>query len=167
MGSTDTDQTTSLLAGMHEAGNGLMVRVSVIAAIGGLLFGYDTGVISGALLCIKTDLHAHTFEQQAIVSALLLGAMLGQSPPDTWPTASADAGPKFCRQHLRHRRPALRVLRGRLHAHRVPIPPRLLGRDRLVRRPLYISEVSPPRVRAGLSRATSWRSLAASCWSTW
>ena len=31
-----------------------------------------TGVISGALLFIKKDLHANTFEQQAIVSVLLL-----------------------------------------------------------------------------------------------
>jgi len=65
------------VAEMRRSGNGLLVRVSVIAAIGGLLFGYDTGVISGALLYIKTDLHAGQFEQQAIVSALLLGAMLG------------------------------------------------------------------------------------------
>jgi len=68
---------TGFVAEMPRTGNGLLVRVSAIAAIGGLLFGYDTGVISGALLYIKTDLHAGQFAQQAIVSALLLGAMLG------------------------------------------------------------------------------------------
>jgi len=47
--------------------------VSAIAAIGGLLFGYDTGVISGALLFIKSDLHASTFEQQAIVASCSWG----------------------------------------------------------------------------------------------
>ena len=61
------------------------MRVSLIAAaIGGLLFGYDTGVISGALLHIKTDLHAEKSAQQAIVSALLPGGMLGtlrRQPP--------------------------------------------------------------------------------------
>src|SRR5690349_17066553 len=67
----------SFLPQMREHGNALLLRVTIIAAIGGLLFGYDTGVISGALLYIKDDLHASTFEQQAIVSSLLLGAMLG------------------------------------------------------------------------------------------
>jgi len=61
----------------RRAANGLLLRVSAIAAIGGLLFGYDTGVISGALLFIRDDLHAGDFAQQAIVSALLLGAMGG------------------------------------------------------------------------------------------
>jgi MFS family permease len=51
--------------------------MAVIAAIGGLLFGYDTGVISGALLYIGQEMHAGTFEQEAIVSALLLGAIAG------------------------------------------------------------------------------------------
>ncbi len=58
-------------------GNRYVARVSLIAAIGGLLFGYDTGVISGALLFIKDDLHASSFEQQAAVGSLLLGAVGG------------------------------------------------------------------------------------------
>src|SRR3954454_12807344 len=46
-------------------------------ALGGLLFGYDTGVISGALLFIKKDFELTPFLEGAIVAALLLGAMFG------------------------------------------------------------------------------------------
>ena len=58
--------------------NRFLVRIAAIAALGGFLFGYDTGVVGGALLYIKHDLHAtSSFDQQAIVSSLLVGAVLG------------------------------------------------------------------------------------------
>jgi sugar porter (SP) family MFS transporter len=57
--------------------NPFVVRVSIIAAIGGFLFGYDTGIIGGALLYIKKDLGASQFEQQALVGVLLIGAVVG------------------------------------------------------------------------------------------
>ncbi len=51
--------------------------VSCVAAIGGLLFGYNTSVISGVLLFISRDFQLSTFEQEIIVSTLLIGALLG------------------------------------------------------------------------------------------
>ena len=52
-------------------------RIYFFGALGGLLFGYDTGVISGALLFIKKDFELSPFLEGAIVASLLLGAMLG------------------------------------------------------------------------------------------
>ena len=51
--------------------------VSIVAALGGLLFGYDTGVISGALLFIKSTFHLGSAGQSVVVSAVLVGAVLG------------------------------------------------------------------------------------------
>jgi len=47
---------------------------AIFAAIGGLLFGYDTGVISGALIFIKKTFDLSTFEQGLAVSSVLVGA---------------------------------------------------------------------------------------------
>lgn len=50
---------------------------TAVVALGGLLFGFDTGVISGALLFIRTDFGLDSFEEGAVISALLLGAAVG------------------------------------------------------------------------------------------
>jgi sugar porter (SP) family MFS transporter len=52
-------------------------RIYFFGALGGLLFGYDTGVISGAILFISKEFHTTPFLKGAIVAALLLGAMVG------------------------------------------------------------------------------------------
>ncbi len=48
-----------------------------IAAIGGILFGYNTSVISGVLLFVTTDFQLSTIQQEVIVSTLLIGALIG------------------------------------------------------------------------------------------
>ncbi|KAJ2158872.1 hypothetical protein GGF46_003455 [Coemansia sp. RSA 552] len=45
--------------------------------VGGFLFGYDTGVISGALVVIKDEWDLNTTQQEFIVSATTLGAIVG------------------------------------------------------------------------------------------
>src|ERR671921_207107 len=66
-------------AGAGPGGQRTFVKVAAaITATGGLLFGYDTGVISGALLFIKEDLGPLSdFVQGLIVSFLLVGAVVG------------------------------------------------------------------------------------------
>jgi MFS transporter, SP family, galactose:H+ symporter len=50
---------------------------AAFAALGGLLFGYDTGVISGAELFFKNDFALSTFALEVIVSGVLAGAAVG------------------------------------------------------------------------------------------
>ena len=57
--------------------NRFVLRLALIAALGGFLFGYDTGVISGALPFIGKDLGAGSFDEQAYVGSLLIGAVSG------------------------------------------------------------------------------------------
>ncbi len=49
----------------------------VIGALGGLLFGYDTGIIAGAILFIRQDFRLNPLEQGLVVSSLVLGAVGG------------------------------------------------------------------------------------------
>ncbi len=48
-----------------------------IAAVGGLLFGYDTGVISGAILFIKSQFSLSATMEEIVVSSVLVGAVIG------------------------------------------------------------------------------------------
>ncbi|KAJ4790501.1 Inositol transporter 1 [Rhynchospora pubera] len=64
----------SFLSNMYVLG------LTLTAGIGGLLFGYDTGVISGALLYIRDDFKAvndSSVIQETIVSMAMVGAIIG------------------------------------------------------------------------------------------
>jgi SP family galactose:H+ symporter-like MFS transporter len=54
-----------------------LTMTALVAAMGGFLFGYDTGIISGALLFIQQTYAINTFTQEIIVSSVVLGAWLG------------------------------------------------------------------------------------------
>jgi sugar porter (SP) family MFS transporter len=51
--------------------------VAGISALGGLLFGYDTGVISGAILFIQKDFGLSAIQEEIVISSVLLGAVIG------------------------------------------------------------------------------------------
>ena len=60
--------------GPHSKRLGL---IAVVATFGGLLFGYDTGVINGALAPMKGDLGLTAFTEGFVVSILIFGAAFG------------------------------------------------------------------------------------------
>ncbi len=54
-----------------------LVLIAGISAIGGLLYGYDTGIISGALLQITDDFGIESRWESVIAASILAGAVLG------------------------------------------------------------------------------------------
>jgi MFS transporter, SP family, sugar:H+ symporter len=126
-------------------------RVFFFGALGGLLFGYDTGVISGAILFIKEDFGLSPFMQGAVVAALLLGAMVG----------AAAAGPLSDRMGRRRLIiiAAVTFTVGALAAAAAPNPGSLVaarfvlglpvGSAALVV-PLYLSEIAPTQIRGAI-----------------
>src|SRR3954467_11493902 len=133
-------------------GNRYVARVAIIAAIGGLLFGYDTGVISGALLFIKADLHASAFEQQAAVGSLLRGEVAGCSLAG-W---SAD---KVGRKYTLLIAGLVYIVGGLASAFAPTIWFLIVARFVLgfavgtasFVAPMYIAELTPPSIRGGIT----------------
>src|SRR3954469_16304698 len=127
-------------------------RIFFFGALGGVLFGYDTGVISGAILFITKDFGLSPFMQGAVVAALLLGAMIG----------AAFAGPMSDR--LGRRRliivAAVTFTVGALAAAASPSAGALVaarfviglavGSAALVV-PLYLSEIAPTQIRGAIA----------------
>jgi sugar porter (SP) family MFS transporter len=127
-------------------------RIFVFGALGGLLFGYDTGVISGAILFIKDDFGLSPFMQGAVVAGLLLGAMVG----------AAVAGPLSDRMGRRRliMAAAITFTIGALGAAAAPTAGVLVaarvvlglavGSAALVV-PLYLSEIAPTQIRGAIA----------------
>lgn len=51
--------------------------VACVAALGGMLFGYDIGVISGAEKLLTSDFHLSSTTEELAVAAVLIGAIVG------------------------------------------------------------------------------------------
>jgi MFS family permease len=54
-----------------------VTRVAFVAALGGLLYGYDTGVISGTLIEIGKEFSIGSAVKEFITASILVGAILG------------------------------------------------------------------------------------------
>jgi sugar porter (SP) family MFS transporter len=58
-------------------GSYFFIFITAIAALSGILFGYDTGVVSGAILFMNDEFHLSAHTNGIVVSAVLLGALIG------------------------------------------------------------------------------------------
>lgn len=54
-----------------------VIVTAATAGLAGILFGYDTGIIAGALLSITPDFGLTSFQSGAVVGAVPIGAVLG------------------------------------------------------------------------------------------
>jgi MFS transporter, SP family, galactose:H+ symporter len=56
---------------------GFVLVVAAVAAVAGILFGFDTGVISGAILFINEEFSLTSVMTEVAVSSVLMGAIIG------------------------------------------------------------------------------------------
>ncbi|SBS79023.1 Glucose transport protein [uncultured Mycobacterium sp.] len=71
------DQTPSAITDEDFSSGGTAIRIASVAALGGLLFGYDSAVINGAVDSIQEDFGIGDAELGFAVASALLGAAAG------------------------------------------------------------------------------------------
>ncbi|MEU3974875.1 MFS transporter [Streptomyces bacillaris] len=131
-----------------------LTLATAVVALGGLLFGFDTGVISGALLFLKEDFGLTSFQEGTVISALLLGAAAGA-------LGSGRPADRFGRRRVLIA-VALTFTIGLVaavaaHDFATMVAARLVlglavgGASTVV--PLYLAEIAPPRLRGRLVTA--------------
>jgi MFS transporter, SP family, galactose:H+ symporter len=59
---------------VQATSTGFVILAAIFAAVGGLLFGYDTAAISGAVIFIKQQFSLSTFPEELVVGMVLVGA---------------------------------------------------------------------------------------------
>ena len=70
--------TDHVITESRKTDNDKKIRlITLVSTIGGLCFGYDTGVISGALIFKKNDLGLTPLQEGLVTSFLLFGAAIG------------------------------------------------------------------------------------------
>ncbi len=125
-----------------------MKKIVWIAALAGLLFGFDTGIISGAILFIQKDFGLSIFMTELLVSITLLGALIGS-------ICSSSLVNQIGRRKALEMDAVLFIVSTLCSAWAPSLAILLLGRFAVgvaigiacYVAPLYISELSPARLR--------------------
>jgi sugar porter (SP) family MFS transporter len=125
--------------------------IAIAAAVGGLLFGYDTAVISGAILFVRESFRLTPFQTEVAVASVLAGCAMGAG------------GAGYCADRF-GRKPVLiadavifgvfALVTGMAGGLGSFVAARIVvglavGVASMVT-PLYIAEVAPPKVRGAL-----------------
>ena len=129
----------------------MISKISLIAGLGGLLYGYDMGIIAAAMVFLRTAFHLSTQSQSWVVSVVLVGAMAGAltggALADGWgrrPTMMAGGILFVAGSTLAMFAPSVAV---------IIVARALLGIAvgfNSVTAPVYVSELAPPKSRGRL-----------------
>ncbi len=127
------------------------IFIAAVAALSGILFGYDTGVISGAILFINDEFKLSPQMNGVVVSAVLLGALIGAA-------ISGRMTDRYGRKRLLIADAIIFIVGTLISAFAVSIATLILGRIIVglaigvasYIAPLYISEIAPARHRGAL-----------------
>ncbi|HEY7267295.1 MAG TPA: sugar porter family MFS transporter [Solirubrobacterales bacterium] len=128
-----------------------VVATAAIAGLGGLLFGYDTGIIASALLFVKKDFDLGSFEQGMVVSSVPVGAIFGAA-------AAGVAADRLGRRYVIIAAAVVFIIGALLSAASPDLAVLVIARVLLgvavglasANAPVYISEVAPPEERGRL-----------------
>jgi MFS transporter, SP family, arabinose:H+ symporter len=135
-----------------DEGNALyMYGITIVAAVGGLLFGFDIGVISGTIPFITSHFGLNVHQEGFVVSNLLIGSMVGAG-------IAGILGDRFGRKRILILAALLFVISAVGSA--IPrtlwelISARFLGGIAVgiasVLSPVYIAEIAPAKIRGRL-----------------
>lgn len=125
--------------------------ISGIAAVGGLLFGFDTAIIAGAIEFIRAEFALDAHRQGFVVSSLLIGCIVGAS-------SAGILSDRFGRKWVLVLAAAFYVVSAILAAIPQTVPGLVIARflgglavgvSSMIA-PVYIAELAPARIRGQL-----------------
>jgi SP family arabinose:H+ symporter-like MFS transporter len=135
----------------NRGSRGYLLLACLVAAMGGLLFGFDTAVISGAEELVAKQFHLSELMEGWVVSSALAGCLIGAA-------IAGFLADRFGRKKVLFLAAALFIICSIGSA--MPAAPWHLAVARIIGgtgigiasmlSPMYIAEISPPKLRGGL-----------------